>query len=71
MTTRQVELVDLRGRTLEDVLTEVAKQDEILTVQLPTGERITIQPTPALKPLPVLHGSVPENWKDGSYEHTD
>jgi len=64
MTARIVELADLRGRELEDVLHEVAEQDEILMVRLGDGETVTIRHAPRLKPLPVLKGSVPEGWKD-------
>jgi len=71
MTTRQVELDDLRGRTLEDVLTEVAKHVQILTVQLPNGEEVRIEPVRKLEPLPVFDSSIDENWKDGIYDHSD
>jgi hypothetical protein len=61
-------LDDLKGRTLEDVLWEVVKQREILTVRLPEGETVAIAPAPYLKPLPALEGFVPEGWKDAIYQ---
>jgi hypothetical protein len=64
MTARTLELAELGERPAADLLREVAEQDEILTVQLPDGEAVTIQPSPRLKPLPVLEGYVPEGWKD-------
>ena len=64
MTQRTVALDDLKQRTIEDVLREVADQQEELTVQLPDGDDIQIRPAPRLKPLPVLKGYVPEGWKD-------
>jgi len=64
MTKRTVALDDLKERSLEEVLREVAAQQQELTVQLPNGEGIQIRPVPRLKPLPVLKGYVPEGWKD-------
>ena len=61
-------LDDLREQTLEEVLRRVAKQQQALTVHLPEGETVAIQPFPRLKPLPVLEGFVPEGWKDALYE---
>ena len=67
MTNRTVALDDLKDRRIEDVLREVVDQQEELTVQLPSGEGITIRPVPRLKPLPVLEGYVPEGWKSAIY----
>jgi hypothetical protein len=64
MTDQTLMLDDLRERTLEEVLREVVARGEVLTVRLPEGETVTIQPVPRLKPLPILEGSVPEGWKD-------
>jgi len=61
-------LDDLREQTLEDVLRRVVRRQEVLTVRLPEGETVAIQPSPRLKPLPVLEGFVPEGWKDAVYE---
>jgi len=68
MTTRTLVLDDLKGRTLEDLLREVARQHKVLRVRLPEGETVAIQPVPRLKPLPVLEGFVPKGWKDAIYE---
>jgi hypothetical protein len=59
MTAISLTLEDLRGRTLEDVLLEVVRRRKVLTVRLPEGETVAIQPKPRLKPLPVLKGFVP------------
>jgi hypothetical protein len=64
MTQRTIALDDLKTRSIEDVLREVAAEQEELTVRLPEGESITIRPSPRLKPLPVFPGRVPEGWKD-------
>lgn len=61
-------LDDLREQTLEEVLRRVIRQQEEITVLLPEGETVAIQPSPRLKPLPVLEGFVPEGWKDAVYE---
>ncbi len=68
MTNRILILDDLKERTLEDVLREVARQQEALTVRLPEGEAVAIEPIPRLKPLPALEGFVPEGWKDAVYD---
>jgi len=68
MTIRTVTLEDLKKRPLEDILQEVLDREEILTVRLPGGQEVKIQPSGKLKPLPVLKGKVPEGWKDAIYE---
>ena len=68
MINRSVVLDDLKERTLEEVLWEVVRQQEVLTVHLAEREAVTIKPLPRLKPLPVLEGFVPEGWKDAIYE---
>ena len=60
-------LEELKGRTLEELLHEVARSRESITVVLEEGELITIEPASQLKPLPVLDGRVPEGWKDAIY----
>jgi hypothetical protein len=60
-------LEELKGQTLEELLHEVARSRESITVVLEEGESVTIEPTSRLKPLPVLEGHVPEDWKDAIY----
>ncbi len=60
-------LEELKGRTLEELLHEVARSQQAITVVLEEGELITIGPAPKLKPLPELEGRVPEGWKDAIY----
>ena len=60
-------LEELKGRTLEDLLHEVVRSREPITVVLEEGESVTIEPASHLKPLPVLEGRVPEGWKDAIY----
>ncbi len=65
---RTLLIADLKERTLEDVLQEVVREREVLTVCLPQGEMVTIKPSPLLKKLPELEGFVPKGWKDAIYE---
>jgi hypothetical protein len=60
-------LAELKGRTLEELLQEVARSREPITIVLEEGESVTIEPTQQLKPLPRLDGRVPEGWKDAIY----
>ncbi len=60
-------LEELKGRTLEELLHEVARSGEPITIVLKEGESVTIEPASQLKPLPVLKGRVPEGWKDAIY----
>ena len=70
MTVRNVALENLRVRSLEDVLTEVAAHEKILTVTLPGGKTMTIRPSPDLEPLPLIRGTIAEGWKDAIYDHS-
>lgn len=67
MIQRVTTLGELKGRTLEDLLHEVVRSRESLTVILEQGGAVVISPEGALKPLPELEGRVPEGWKDAIY----
>jgi hypothetical protein len=67
MTTRTVSLDEVRKQSLEDIFRDVIEHQEALTVRLPQGQGVTIQPLPQLQPLPVLEGRVPKNWKNEIY----
>ncbi len=60
-------LEELKGLTLEDLLHEVARSGEPITIILEEGESVTLEATSQLKPLPVLEGHIPEGWKDAVY----
>jgi len=60
-------LEELKGRTLAELLHEVARSGEAITVVLDEGESVTIEPAAQLQPLPALEGRVPEGWKDAIY----
>jgi len=70
MTNQILTLDELKRRSFEEVLQGVVEQGLALTVRLPGGEQVVIEPKPRLKPLPVLEGYVPEGWKDAIYEPT-
>ncbi|MBA3239814.1 MAG: hypothetical protein H0T60_01140 [Acidobacteria bacterium] len=59
-----ITLEELKGRTLEELLHEVAQSRQPITVILEEGESVTIEPSSQLKPLPQLEGHVPEGWKN-------
>jgi len=60
-------LEDIRTRSLEEVLWDVVKSYTHLVVRMPGGEEVVIEPKPSLKPLPVLEGYIPRDWKDAVY----
>lgn len=62
-----VSLDKLTNLSLEEFLETVLKQGTALTVQLPTGQTVTVEPHQTLSPLPVLDGSISEGWKDAIY----
>ena len=64
MAHRSLALEDLKEQTLEELLQEVVKQQEVLKVRLPDGKGVDIQPSQRLNSLPVLEGFVPDGWKD-------
>lgn len=66
MVQRITTLDELRGRTLEELLNEVARSRESITVVL-EGGAVVIRPEDPLKPLPELEGRMPEGWKDAIY----
>jgi hypothetical protein len=62
-----VSLDKLTNLSLEEFLKTVLKQGTALTVQLPNGETVTVEPHQTLPPLPVLNGSISDEWKDAIY----
>ena len=67
MVTQTIALEDIKERSLEEILREVAQGSKYLVVRMPDGEDVVIEPAPRLEPLPVLEGHVPEGWKDAVY----
>jgi hypothetical protein len=62
-----ISLDKLTNLSLEEFLKTVLKQGTALTVQLSTGETVTVEPHQTLPPLPILNGSISEGWKDAIY----
>ena len=66
VTNQTLTLAELAGG-IENVLQAVAEQQIIVTVLLPNGKEVVIEPKASLQPLPELDGCVPEGWKDAIY----
>ena len=66
MTNQTLTLAELAGG-IEKVLQAVAEQQVTVTVLLPSGKEVVIEPKAGLQPLPELEGRVPEGWKDALY----
>jgi hypothetical protein len=64
MTTRTLGLRDVKKQKIEDVFREVVSRQQVLTVRLPEGDAVRIQPSPRLEPLPKLRYVVPKDWRD-------
>lgn len=67
MTGQTLTLAELQEGSLEKVLRDVADQHLIVTILLPDGKEVVIEPKLGLQPLPELEGRVPEGWKDEVY----
>lgn len=68
MTSQTLKLKEIEKKKLKEVFQIVLSKQMVLTVQLPDGEEVIIQPKPPLKPLPILEGYVPEGWKEAIYQ---
>lgn len=62
-----VTLEALQGQSLEGLLHQVVTEGVTVTVLLPDGHAVLMEPKPALQPLPVLEGYVPAGWKEALY----
>ena len=58
---------EVKGHALDDLLREVARNHESITVVLEQGQAVEIRSLDSLKPLPELEGSIPAGWKDDIY----
>ena len=67
MADQPLTLEELKGRPLEEVLQDVADRGTAVTVLLPDGKEVVIEPKQRLKPLPKLEGRIPEGWQDAIY----
>jgi len=67
MTHRTVTLEQVKGKTIDDVVREIVRHQEVLTVQLPDGVSVVMNPAGPLQPLPKLEGTMPAGWKEAVY----
>jgi len=68
MTSQTLKLDELGNKHINEILQIVLTKQLALTVQLPDGDEVIIQPKPLLKPLPILEGSIPGDWKEAIYQ---
>jgi hypothetical protein len=68
MTTQTLKLEKIEKRKRKEILQTVLTENQVLTVQLPNGDEVVIQPKPPLKPLPILEGYVSEGWKEAFFK---
>lgn len=68
MTYKTLKLKEVEKKNLKEILQIVLTNQVELTVQLPDGEEVIIQPKQQLKPLPTLEGYVPDGWKKAIYQ---
>jgi hypothetical protein len=64
---RTVTIDDVKDRTLDDLLTEVAQSHDTITVVMPEGQSVLISPGQILKPLQRFRGTTTTGWKDALY----
>jgi hypothetical protein len=67
MTEHTVTLEAVKGQSVEALLQQVVEQCVTVTVLLPDGAAVVLEPRPRLQPLPVLEGYVPAGWKEALY----
>jgi hypothetical protein len=64
---RTVTVDEVEERRAGDLLRQLAREGDTMTVVLETGETVVLHPVGLLKRLPSLEGRVPEGWKDAIY----
>jgi hypothetical protein len=67
MAAQTITLEALKTQSLENLLHQVADHLVTVTVLLPNGKEVVIEPKRRLQPLPELEGHVPEGWKKALY----
>lgn len=71
MSSQTFTLEEIKNKSLKEIIQKVLTQDLMLTIQMPDGMEVIIQPKPRLKPLPVLKGTVPTGWKEAIYNESE
>ena len=67
MAAQTITLEALKTQPLEDLLHQVAEHLMTVTVLLPNGKEVVIEPKRRLQPLPAFEGRVPEGWEEALY----
>ena len=60
-------LDEIKQIPVENFFQSVSVGQKIVSVKLPNGSEVLIQPKPLLKSLPVLRGVIPQGWKEAIY----
>lgn len=68
LTLQRRNMEELQSEGILDILQSVIERQQILTVVLPSGKEVVIQPQMELQPLPVLEGKIPLGWRDALYD---
>jgi len=64
---RTVAVDELAERPAGDLLREILREGDVVTVVLEDGQTVVLRPAGVLRSLPILEGRVPEGWKDAVY----
>ena len=68
LTLQRRNMEELQSEGILDILQSVIERQQILTVVLPSGKEVVIQPQMEFQPLPVLEGKIPLGWRDALYD---
>ena len=71
MTTKLLNLDEIKDRTVEELLRSVTATQQISEIVLPDGEEVIVQPKPPLEQLSVLEGYIPTGGKDAVYKYAE
>ena len=58
---------ELKNVSVEEVVRQLLTRRDRLTIVVSEDEEVSIELKSRLKPLPVLEGKIPEDWKDAIY----
>ena len=67
MTEQTLTLADFKDGALDKILQDVADRHISVTILLPDGKEVVIEPKLQLQSLPELEERIPEGWKDALY----
>lgn len=64
---KTVTVDEVEERRAGDLLRQLVRDGDTMTVVLEGGETVVLHPVGPLRRLPTLSGHVPEGWKDAIY----